>query len=76
MTPPTRARAANLIYVEFTSEDELRNGNAKCAARGAAGTAKAAVIRQRNLEEIRSQAALIQQFDKLNVSRRPKKEQK
>lgn len=55
MTPPTRARAANLIYVEFTSEDELRNGNAKCAARGAAGTAKAAVIRQRNLEEIRSQ---------------------
>lgn len=52
MTPPTRARAANLIYVEFTSEGEMRN--AKCAA-GTEGTAKAAVIRQRNLEEIRSQ---------------------
>lgn len=51
MTPPTtRARAANLIYVEFTSEDEMQN--AKCAA----AAAKAAVIRQRNLEEIRSHA--------------------
>lgn len=77
-----RTRAANLIYVEFTSDAKCK----MCSRAGGSGAGgrrhEAAVIRQRNLEQIlRSrgqgkarQAALIQHFDKLNVSRQPKQQ--